>query len=296
MIAVKVLSYLLYSLFLGITLFVGIRVSRSYRNIGYYNEKVFPLYSTFDIEEPSKYKDKEFLNKTISAFKGYYSENHIYEYSNNDPLKGLIINLKIYPFYRTVAKNGVGYVIHIDKLEYEGYDLMGRTRANPSPREYHVKYPVFMDFSFSNSNQMAKYEKVLLDPFKINYFTNDDLGNTTSNKNELLGIKFYINKDNPLLILTNERSEFFNVSSKVKKTDLDLNESKYTLNINYKKPTAEDINNYKINYEIVNYGKHQNVMTLTILIIIFIFIIVGYFAFIHGYIVKYYKEKKGIYT
>lgn len=288
-IIITTISYTIYFIFFFLFVFYGYKVSRSFRNISYYNNEVFKHYTKANSTSPTGYEDEEFIKKLTGQFNSFYSKKEIYSFTNDDYLKKIVIDFKIYPFYRKKAKFGKGVMIYINKLKLLDeknniIDLMGRDRL--SPNDYKPKVKLYISFDFKNNIDDSK--NILLDPFKPFIFTENDI----LKNNELRGIKIHLNKIENLIILANEKSKFKNENAIHTKKDILLTENEYIIkNIDYNNLTQQNILDHKIINYTTNYYNYNKVIIITELIIGLIFIIIGYFSFIHIYLYRFLKDK-----
>lgn len=280
-----ILSYLIFFGLFSIALFLCIKWGLNYRNVGYYNKEIFPLYGS------QKYD--EFIYKTTNIYNADIQKSNLYQYEYSSYLDGLSYRIIIKKIKKRKTKEE-GIIIYFNKLFFTSkkkiiYDLMYSERETPAKDNYKYLGWVSIEFSVKDSNFAKKNASALqtkIDPYQPIIFYSSWFGKN----NYLTGIKLkfnnnIINQDSygekNYLIISSKESYF---------KDEEAITKQYFSFDNLSKLDNNDTNNFiKPNYKAYN-----QVLISLIVGIILLFIITFYLVFLNKLVIKTIKEKRAL--
>ncbi len=280
-----IISYLVFFGLFSIALFLCIKWGLNYRNVGYYNKEIFPLYGS------QKYD--EFIYKTTNIYNADIQKSNLYQYEYSSYLDGLSYQIIIKKIKKRKTKEE-GIIIYFNKLFFTSkkkiiYDLMYSERETPAKDNYKYLGWLSIKFSVKDSNFAKKNASALqtkIDPYQPIIFYSNWFGKN----NYLTGIKLKFNEniinqdsyaEKNYLILSSKESSF---------KDEEAITKQYFSFANLPKLDNNDTNNFIK----PNYKGYNKVLISLVVGIILLFIITFYLVFLNKLVIKTIKEKRAL--
>ncbi|MGI6787259.1 MAG: hypothetical protein ACOX5X_01730 [Acholeplasmataceae bacterium] len=308
---VKYIGYILFAI-AGIML-IGMfsSTAKLSRYTKLYEKEVYPLYQSYD-------QNNEYFDGYVMAFNGFYDQNPIYTYKQNDreasPLEFTLniyrarftdVTYKFYFFRQEKINNG--FIIQFKDLKYNGEDIMELNRAYYNTEPPIHLFGVYLRYSTKpnvdlNRTNPYNYQ---LDPRLPFVVSNDilDLGDGTFT--ELLEIRVdHIPYDAEKNADLNNKETLFVLNSDGLKThgdnplyvhDLSVSRDKYTFSTNEiagDLPTNAEVQTLNLSYQKLDLSPYNGTVIGSTIVIVLIVLLAAYFMFFNRIVMTKIQQKR----